>query len=295
MQQEIYIIHNNKNNKKYIGKSKNAVKRFKIHLYNAKRKINRHLYDAINHHGKENFYIEILDTVDCSVANDVEKFYIHKFESLSPNGYNMTKGGDGGYTLAKWSDADRAALYARQGEARKGRKASAETKALMSAAVKERYANMTPEQKSIYGNRISITLLERGITPPKHTWYRKGSAGFRGKHTEQTKLKLSNHRKGKTYYDIMGSETADMLKEAKRVTFSGSNNPKFVDFGRYIPEVLKILTNEKVKMYEIANRVGCSLFKLREWCRIVGVTNYQQLYSKLSYDEWINFWRTKCE
>ena len=191
MQQEIYIIHNNKNNKKYIGKSKNALKRFKVHIYNAKRKINRHLYDAINYHGKENFYIEILDTVDDNIANEVEKLYIQKFNSLSPNGYNMTRGGDGGYTLAKWSDIDRAALYARQGNARRGRKASDETKLLMSNAVKERYRNMSPEQKSIYRKKISMTLLEKGITPPEHTWFRKGSTGFTGKHTEETKLKLS--------------------------------------------------------------------------------------------------------
>lgn len=52
---------------------------------------------AIEKYGKENFIWEVIDKADSKESvNELEKFYIQKYNTFKPNGYNMTKGGDGG-------------------------------------------------------------------------------------------------------------------------------------------------------------------------------------------------------
>lgn len=95
---QIYQIFNRITGKSYIGKSKDYQKRFNNHLKCASEKVNRRLYDSINHHGAENFELILLEDLgDCSISlsNERERFYIAKLNTLIPNGYNMTKGGDG--------------------------------------------------------------------------------------------------------------------------------------------------------------------------------------------------------
>lgn len=89
---EIYIIKNDINEKVYIGQTRQGIReRFKSHL---KCKSSCAIHNAIRKYGKEHFYVEKL--CDCSSQeelNEMEKFYIKKFNSLSPNGYNLTTGG----------------------------------------------------------------------------------------------------------------------------------------------------------------------------------------------------------
>ncbi len=98
---KIYYIENVINKKRYVGKtSKSLDKRFKTHCKNAKKNINRRLYDSMNHHGYDKFKIHLLEEVsDNNTANIKEREYISKFNSRDKNfGYNMTNGGDGGNT-----------------------------------------------------------------------------------------------------------------------------------------------------------------------------------------------------
>lgn len=50
---------------------------------------------AVKKYGKENFKAVVLEECDRSVSDDREKYYIQKYDSYN-NGYNCTKGGDGG-------------------------------------------------------------------------------------------------------------------------------------------------------------------------------------------------------
>lgn len=45
--------------------------------------------------GLENFTFEVIEEVDNSLLNDREIFWIKECNSLSPNGYNLTTGGEG--------------------------------------------------------------------------------------------------------------------------------------------------------------------------------------------------------
>ena len=57
----IYAIENKINNKLYIGQtSKTALERWETHKKNARMKINRKLYDAINKYGESNFILHLV-------------------------------------------------------------------------------------------------------------------------------------------------------------------------------------------------------------------------------------------
>lgn len=92
----IYKVSNTVNEKVYIGKTSNFKER-KWQHERCYEKEDCRFHRAIQHYGKEKFNWEIIDKTDnLEKANKLEKLYIKKFNSYHPNGYNMTKGGDGG-------------------------------------------------------------------------------------------------------------------------------------------------------------------------------------------------------
>lgn len=96
----IYIIKNNCNNKVYIGQTLNLKERWSQHKTAAKREYNINnkysiLYPAMRKYGIENFYIEILEKDILSKdLNKKEKYWIQKYNSVRPNGYNILSGGE---------------------------------------------------------------------------------------------------------------------------------------------------------------------------------------------------------
>ena len=96
----IYVITNIKNNKKYVGQTINSLeKRWKKHLSKTTNCVA--LQNAIKKYGKNNFKIEIEEEIEdnnkkvlIEKLNCLEKIYIFKYNSLAPDGYNLTLGGD---------------------------------------------------------------------------------------------------------------------------------------------------------------------------------------------------------
>lgn len=93
----IYCFTNLLNNKKYIGSTIQQPNiRYNQHIYNSKHqnnnKYNYPLYQAFRKYGVENFQYEILLQKDCTEKEirEIEREYIKKYNSLSPNGYNQT-------------------------------------------------------------------------------------------------------------------------------------------------------------------------------------------------------------
>lgn len=88
----IYKIVNLKNNKIYIGK----------HKYNKPELDESYIASGITikrsiaKYGIENFQRELIDIAETlEELNNKEKYWISYYNSLSPNGYNLTSGGDG--------------------------------------------------------------------------------------------------------------------------------------------------------------------------------------------------------
>lgn len=93
---DIYIIRNKINNKVYIGQSKNPKNRWKAHKTAAKTghyKGRSILYEAMKKYGIEKFFMEIIES-NVFNYNEREKYWIKKYDSLFPNGYNLIPGGE---------------------------------------------------------------------------------------------------------------------------------------------------------------------------------------------------------
>jgi group I intron endonuclease len=185
----IYVIINKLNGKYYFGKTFNINSRWNAHLRNAKNKVNRRLYDAINHYGKENFHLSIINeyfaenkNLLTQILNEKETYLIELTESTNSNfGYNMAKGGDGGYL----------------GE-----------DAIQKMIKKKTGIHLTQEHKDKIG---------------------KGNKGKNvgKKHSKEQNEKQSLRQKGKTYEEIYGNETAQLKKEHMRDTMKGRKRPAF--------------------------------------------------------------------
>lgn len=93
----IYKITNLLNNKIYIGKTSRTIEeRFQEHLKLSVRSTH-YLHRSIKKHGVDSFRIELLEEIsDVLLLNEREIFWIDQLNSLAPNGYNCTKGGNGG-------------------------------------------------------------------------------------------------------------------------------------------------------------------------------------------------------
>jgi hypothetical protein len=105
---EIYKIYNTKNDKIYIGQTRSHRKnkgkyrpfgyigRFKDHISeainNTKENQCTYLNNSIRKE-KDFFKVELLEICDISDLDEKEKFYIKKYDSYYPNGYNLTIGG----------------------------------------------------------------------------------------------------------------------------------------------------------------------------------------------------------
>jgi group I intron endonuclease len=140
MEKEAYVyrITNTLNNMQYVGVAVNPKKRFQSHCRN----VGSHrllLKNAILKYGKENFKMEVLLKASQKYCYEIEPKVIALYNTLKPNGYNLSKGGMGSLGLT----GEMNGCYGRIGEShphfgkqgyRTGIKHTEETKAKMRAA-----------------------------------------------------------------------------------------------------------------------------------------------------------------
>ena len=186
----IYKITNTVNNKVYIGQTIRTVEeRYQRHLYEAKCHTNRPLYDSMNHHGVDNFTVEVLVEAPNERLNELEAFYISEYNSTDPAvGNNLTKGGDScRVCLSEDVEARRVAKIV---AAHKGTKQSKET--VEKRVAKLRGQTRTTEQRKRFSEgqkKRDPDTFARGFTVPQ-VRRDKISATLAGqKQSEETKLK----------------------------------------------------------------------------------------------------------
>ena len=100
----VYKFTNKINNKSYIGQSTNIERRYKEHK--TKKCENSLFHNAINEYGFENFDFAIIETCDVNELNEKEVYYIKKYNTLFPNGYNISEGGYFGHPIGLSSVED---------------------------------------------------------------------------------------------------------------------------------------------------------------------------------------------
>ena len=76
------------------GKKWGYINRWKEHIRDSKTKnYCRLLNNAITKYGHDNFIVELIAECDISELNNMESYYISLYNTLTPNGYNLTTGG----------------------------------------------------------------------------------------------------------------------------------------------------------------------------------------------------------
>lgn len=83
-------------NKGYVGQSNNINRRIREHLCHLRenRHSNVHWQNSWNKYGEENYTWEVLEYCSVEELNERETYWIKELNTLSPNGFNHTCGGD---------------------------------------------------------------------------------------------------------------------------------------------------------------------------------------------------------
>lgn len=168
----IYKITNLHNNKVYIGKHKYDKPELDESYIASGSLINK----AINKYGLENFMRELVVVCDSvSELNEKEKYYIKFFNSMYPNGYNLTSGGDGISEPSEW-------MIEINRQKHLGRKQSEETKLKRIETLKKVIHDEEWVQKIAQANKgqkpAPETLKASSIRHKNTHWYNDGVNEF---------------------------------------------------------------------------------------------------------------------
>lgn len=202
----IYLIRNLVNDKKYVGLSiRSAESRIQVHLTGRGSKL---LKSAVNKYGIDNFESIILEECSEDIIKDRERFWISELNTLVPNGYNLTTGGEG---LEGWhfSEEVRLEMSRRTTEQRTGTHHTQETKQKISQGRKgkknteEAILRMITAASKRFTAEVCQKISDSKTNPTAEVRYRISLGQkkrfetqdnpFKGKHhTEETKALLSS-------------------------------------------------------------------------------------------------------
>lgn len=153
----IYKIINTITKKVYVGKTGGCIQqRMKSHFYDAFHYNSlTKLHSSMRKHGQDKFIIELIEECGVLELNDREIFWISEFDSFK-TGYNMTLGGDGGYThtsenfiraMKQYHDSKPFEEYATYGF--QGKSHSTDTKKVQASKRKQAWDDKTSKYHSI--------------------------------------------------------------------------------------------------------------------------------------------------
>lgn len=207
----VYLITNIISGKRYVGQTIYTLEwRWKQHLKN---KNCTALQGAIEKYGVENFIIEaICEPPTIELLNDMERYFIETYNSLAPNGYNLTTGGE--------RPSPSQETRVRQAEAQLGKKQSEETKQ------KRRVA--------ITGKKRSEETKQRMAEAQKGNRNRLGDTK-----SEEERKKISDSLQGNknALGAVRSVEYRETMSEAQKERFL--NNPVTEDTRRKMSESAK--------------------------------------------------------
>lgn len=186
---KIYLVTNLENKKQYVGITKFSItERFYQHT-----KRGFLLTESIKKYGEDKFDIELIEEVDSAGrAYELEQYYIKKYDTKVPNGYNLTDGGDG---IFGWEVTEK---YRQESS--------------------ERVKELHREKKvGMYGKKHSPKTIEKMKKSHKGKQYCLGR-----KLSEDTKEKIRQKHLGKK----LSQETKKKISENHH-DISGENNPMY--------------------------------------------------------------------
>jgi group I intron endonuclease len=207
----IYILTDKRNGRQYIGKHIGTDKNYFTGGLIPKK--------IARKYGKDIFEKIILEDniLDDETLSFKEMMFIEKYDTFN-NGYNLTKGGDGGNSwMSKKTETEKTEITKLKREKNLGRKFSIETLEKMSKAKKG--IPLTEDHKK------NISKSQSGAN---HPWHGR-------KHTEESKLKISESRKG-----IKNPDHSDFMKKNNPRNLLISINGRKFDSIQQASDILQI-------------------------------------------------------
>lgn len=160
----LYCFTNTINSKRYVGITSNIKRRYNQHKSGRNRC--PVFSSAIKKYGFENFeFVVIKENLTCEEAKLLEKEFIKNFNSMVPNGYNRTEGGDASVkhdeeSKRKISESNKNYLL-NYPHVRTGTKHSEETKKLMSKLASARTNRPCGADHWNYGKKAKDSTVEK--------------------------------------------------------------------------------------------------------------------------------------
>jgi len=211
----VYLALNTVNGKRYIGITKLGLDaRRRQHEHSTAKGGRMYLNNAIRKYGRNAFEWTTLNTYpDYKSALAGEKAYIDFYNTLAPNGYNCTTGGEG------WEIC--AATRAKMSVAHKGKKFSAAHRANIGAAVSgANHYNYGRHLPASQKDKISIALSGTG-----NPFYGKThSIATRAKIIASNVRRTGERRSAATRAKMSAAWTEERRAKAS-AALSGANNP----------------------------------------------------------------------
>lgn len=221
----VYVIQHVASGRVYVGKANDVVRRWRGHLSSARRGKGQYFHAAIRKYGEAAFsFSEIHSFASEGEALEAEREIIASRRSNEEGyGFNLNSGGKGGASLA-------ASTKAKIGAIARGRKASSETRARMSASQRARAPhseetraklsrlNKGKKHSAEHVERNRIAQLNRGLKHSPES-LAKMSAVHRGrKHSvdhvaKQAEATRATARRRKTVFQASCAEVAKAIEE----------------------------------------------------------------------------------
>lgn len=203
----IYKTINLKNNKYYIGQDKKNNPEY----LGSGLLLNR----AIKKYGRENFTKEIL--CECKTKkelNDMEIYWIKISNSISPNGYNISTGGEGGDNFTNNPNKE----IIRKKCISSANKISKQN-SLRNKGENNPFFNKKHSKKT----RKKMSISKKG----KKVW----NKGLKNCFSKETLNKMSSSQKGKSYEEKYGKDRSIIIKNKFKKSMMGKykkSNPKII-------------------------------------------------------------------
>ena len=235
----IYKITNTVNQKSYIGISIHEPEKHRIkHHLSGGRKSNRLIARDVKKYGKDAFTYKILEAnVFDELLPNLEVAYIANYNTVSPNGYNLSYGGEGGgspseETRQKISQTMKSKPLSAERlrkirETHKGKIVTAETRKKMSEAAK---------------NRTRTAEHCRNLSKTN-----KGK-----KHSAETRNKMSEVRKGERHPFFGKKHTAE-ARQKMAVAKIHPNQISARDFFFSLPLAMSLKEKRKFLYHKFPN------------------------------------------